>query len=75
MRCDSPRCTQLATEAPVFFDQIGDDLPFPAVQPTGHDHQQELEGGGVDHGPQLISRPAGSRPKRSAEKWNTTGSR
>jgi hypothetical protein len=48
---------QLAAKAPVFFDQIGDDLPFPAGQPAGHDHWQELEGGGVDHGPQLISRP------------------
>jgi hypothetical protein len=52
---------QLAAEAPVFLDQIRDDLPFPASQPAGHDHQQELEGGGVDHGAPLISRPAGSR--------------
>ncbi len=33
------------------------DLPFPAGQPTGQDHQQQLEGGGVGHGPELISRP------------------
>ena len=48
---------QLAAEAPVLFDQIDDDLPFPAGQPAGQDHQQQLECGGVDHGPQLISRP------------------
>jgi hypothetical protein len=26
-----------------FFDQIADDLPFPAGRPTGHDHPQELK--------------------------------
>jgi hypothetical protein len=48
---------ELAAKAPVLFDQIVDDPPFPAGQPDGQDHQQQLEGGGVDHGPQLISRP------------------
>jgi hypothetical protein len=56
-RLPGARGAQLAAETPVLFDQIVDNLPFPAGQPAGHDHQQQLEGGGVDHGPQLISRP------------------
>jgi hypothetical protein len=48
---------QLAAEAPVFFDQVGDDLPFSAGQPVGHDRQQQLKGRSIDHGPELTSRP------------------
>ena len=60
---------QLAAEAPVFFDQVGDDLPFPAGQPVGHDHQQQVKGRGIDHAPELVSRP---RRETSADKWNST---
>ena len=53
-----------------FLRSIDDDLSFPAGQPAGHDHQQQPEGGDVDHGPELISRPG---RKASAEKSNTPG--
>lgn len=64
--------SQLTAEAAVFCDHYSDDLSFPSGQPAGHAHPQELEGGGVDGGPQLISRPSQDRVKRSAERWNTT---
>ena len=35
-------------------------------------HQQQLEGGGIDHGPDLVSPPARRRRKTSADKWNST---
>jgi len=65
--------TQLVAQAPVFFDQIHDDRPFPTGQPASQDHQQQLESGGVEHGPERRSRPRLKGPqKASAEKWNTT---
>ena len=57
VRETQPTSTKLTPQEPVLFDQIVDELPFPAGQPAGQDHQQQLEGEGVDHGPQLISRP------------------
>jgi hypothetical protein len=30
-----PPSTELAPEKPILFDQIGERLPFPAIQPTG----------------------------------------
>ena len=62
---------QLAAEAPVFFDQVGDDLPFPAGQPVGHDHQKQWKGRGIDHRPELISR---SRRRRRLTNGTVRGS-
>jgi hypothetical protein len=53
-----------ATQEPVFFDEVGDRRPFPAGQPAGQSHQQQLTGRGVDHEAELIPRhPAGRRPE------------
>ena len=61
---------KLTAQKPVLFDEVGDGLPFPAVQPTGQhteDHKQRPE---VDHEPDLISSLA---QRTSADLWNTTG--
>jgi hypothetical protein len=60
-------------EAPVLFDLIVDDLPFPAGQPAGQDHQQQLEGGGVDHGPAYITSLAGRRRLRNGTLRDASG--
>ena len=65
---------QLPAQASVFLDQIDNDLAFPPGEPADQDRQEKFKRGGVDHGPQLISRPWWEgRQKTSAENWNTTG--
>ena len=50
--------TQLPAQEAVFFDQVGDRLPFAALEPTREDQQQHLDGRGGDHERELISQPA-----------------
>ena len=50
-----PPGPKLAPQEPVFFDQVGDRLPLPAVQPAGQHAQHHLQRRGVDHGVELIS--------------------
>ena len=52
-----PPAAQLAAQGSVLFNQIDHDLPFPTSEPAGQDRQQQLEGGSIDHEPELISRP------------------
>ena len=63
-----PPGPKLTSQEPVLFDQVGDRLPLPAIQPAGQHTQHHLQRRGVDHGSELISR-AGL--KTSAESWNT----
>jgi len=47
---------KLAPQEPVFFDQIRDRVPLPAIQPAGEHAQHHLQRRGVDHGVELVSR-------------------
>src|SRR6185436_7875302 len=38
----------------VLFHQVGSNLPFASVEPTGEDEQRKLEGRDVDHSPSLF---------------------
>jgi hypothetical protein len=62
-----PPSAKLTRQKPILLDQLGDGLPLPAVQPAGQRHQHDLQRGGVDHEPDLISWLA--RPT-SADSWN-----
>jgi signal transduction histidine kinase len=53
-QAQSPR-TELTTEEPVLFDEVGDRLALPAVQPAGQHAQRHLQRHGVDHEPELRS--------------------
>ena len=64
----SPR-PHLAPQDPIFFDQIRDRSPLPAVQPGDEHAQHNLEHGWVDHEAELISQVR----QTSAELRNTTG--
>ena len=46
---------KLSTEQPIFFDEIGDRVSLPTVQPAGQHIQHHLERHAVDHEPELIS--------------------
>ena len=48
-----PLSTQLASEDPIFFQQIRDRLAFLAIHPASQDGQHNLESGRVDHGRSL----------------------
>jgi hypothetical protein len=48
--------SELASQQPVFFDQVGDRLTLPAFQPAGQHQQHHLQRRGVDHEAELISR-------------------
>ena len=50
-----PTPAQLAPQQPVFFDQVGDRLPFPTFQPAGQHQSHHRERRGVDHEPELIA--------------------
>jgi Integrase core domain len=50
--------TQLPAQETVLFDQIGERLPLAALQPTGQDQQEHLDGCRGDHERELISQPA-----------------
>ena len=50
-----PSGPKLARQEPVFFDQVGDRLPLPAIQPAGQHAQHHLQRRGVDHEVELIS--------------------
>jgi hypothetical protein len=52
-----PPPAQLPAQEAVFFDQVGDRLPFAALQPASQD--QQLDGRGSDHERGPISQPAG----------------
>jgi hypothetical protein len=47
--------TELPPEEAILFDQIGERLPFPAIQRTGDTQEQEPKRGHVDHRRELIS--------------------
>ena len=55
VREPQPTSTKLTPQESVFFDQVRDSVPLPAIQPTGQHHQHHLERGRVDHEPDLIS--------------------
>ena len=50
-----PPSTELAPEEAILFDQIGERLAFPAIQPTGDAEEQGPKHGQVDHERELIS--------------------
>jgi hypothetical protein len=67
--------TQLPAQEAVLLKQVGDRLPFAALQPAGQGQQQDLEGRGIDHERELISQPAEfARDSSSIELWDTTWS-
>jgi hypothetical protein len=49
--------TRLPPEQAIRFDQIGEHLPFPAIQPGRNGNEQQLECRDVDHGRELTSPP------------------
>jgi hypothetical protein len=51
-----PTPAKLATQEPVFFDEVGDRPLLPALQPASQHRQDHLQRCGVDHEPELISR-------------------
>jgi len=50
-----PPIPKLTPQKPILFDQVRDGLPLAAIQPSGQHHQHDLQRGGVDHEPDLIS--------------------
>jgi hypothetical protein len=46
---------ELATQGSVFFNQVGDRYPLPAIQPAGQYPQHHLQRRGIDHEAELIS--------------------
>jgi len=46
--------TELAAKQAILFHQVGENLSFASVEPTGEDEQQKLEGRDVDHSPSLF---------------------
>jgi hypothetical protein len=46
--------TELAAKEAVLIHQVGENLSFASVEPTGEDEQQKLEGREVDHGASLF---------------------
>ena len=50
--------TQLPPQEAILFDQIGERLPFSAIEPSGDGDEQQLETRDVDHEREVISRPA-----------------
>jgi hypothetical protein len=50
--------TQLPAQETVLFDQVGERFPLAALQPTGQDQQEHLDGCRGDHERELISQPA-----------------
>jgi hypothetical protein len=68
--------TELPAQEAVLFDQVGEHVPFAALEPTSQDQQQRLQGLGGDHAREVISQPAGTvRHNSSIEWWDITGSR
>jgi hypothetical protein len=66
--------TQLAAQEAVLLDQIRERVPLAAFQPAGQGQQQHLEGGRVDHEPEVISRQeVFAVHNGSAELWDSTG--
>ena len=67
-----PLSTQLASEDPIFFQQIRDRLAFLAIHPASQDGQHDLESGRVDHGRSLHQ---GRKSYRcpSIQSWDITG--
>lgn len=64
--------TQLPAQEAVFFDQVGQRLPLPALEPAGQNQPQHLEGGG-DHERELISQQeVFAVHNRSIDLWHTT---
>jgi hypothetical protein len=51
-----PTPAKLATQEPVFFDEVGDRPLLPALQPASQHTQDHLQRCGVEHEPELISR-------------------
>src|SRR5215471_730719 len=51
----SPR-PELASQEPVFFDQVGDRFPFSTPEPAGQHQQHQAEGRGIDNEAELILR-------------------
>ena len=49
--------TQLPSKQAILFDEIGEHLPFPAIQPGHNGEEQQLECRDVDHGRELTSPP------------------
>jgi hypothetical protein len=50
--------TQLPAQETVLFDQVGERLPLAALQLTGQDQQEHLDGCRGDHEREPISQPA-----------------
>ena len=50
-----PPRPKLSPQEPIFFNEVSDRLPLPAVQPAGQHAQHHLERHGVDHEAELIS--------------------
>ena len=67
--------TQLLPQDPILFDQVRQHLSLTPVQPPGDREQQHLDGRDVDHVWELSARLESALPTRSAETWDTTGSR
>jgi hypothetical protein len=67
--------TQLTAKDSVFFDEIGQRLVLPMIQPAGERGEQNSQRGHIDHGGRvyLIDRDSVSR-NRGADLWDTTGS-
>jgi hypothetical protein len=47
--------TDLPPEKAILFDQVGDHLAFPAIEPAGNGEEQQPKDADVDHGPDVIS--------------------
>jgi hypothetical protein len=71
-----PSPTDLPSEKPILFDQIGEGLPVPAIEPAGDGQEQHPKDRHVDHGPEVISH---AREKMSEMlsilRWDNTASR
>ena len=50
--------TDLPPEEAILFDQVGECLPLPAIEPAGDGDEQQPKNGDVDHERQVISRTA-----------------
>ena len=49
--------TQLPPQEAILFDQIGERLPLPMIEPTDEGQEQQPKDGHVDHERELISQP------------------
>ena len=76
VRETQPMPTKLTPQKPVFFNQVRDRLPLPAVQPAGQHAQHHLQRRGTDHEAQLISRAGRRNVGRAVEhyalRWTET---